>query len=431
MGGPVDFLSEEYKDLVRTATELFESDSDTISFRNQNFQRFNSRLEVLLDEFPVDPRDLLMSQGYLTGAMRQFLFDLRDEGDPGNAFEANYENLIEELSSRPIEDFRIGMPWSLRFRRGDGPDQLEILGETFQRLPRQRWMSQFISVARGSEDFESVIDASVNDPTESRTYTFWEHTIEARDPQYAIDRVEELIEVLFGKLLYMSQFQQSYPMRIGQDDIWPRGWANLKNPFIYIVLRNGSYFRTYFDEDVSKRRPERIDAQELEEFIKAFPRLGEGSPILSEITGALRSLQSALITPDNKKAFLDLWRTLDICTLANRRLGIEKILRRGAATIQFNLPKPVLEHRLQKMEAKRNSLVHQDIGTEIEKRDIEFMHALVEGSLWFLWAHLRDYSRQDIIYFLKEAQKSEQELKARYNGVKREMELLKDLLEEE
>lgn len=431
MGRPVEFLSDEYKQIVRTAVSLFESDSDTISLKGSNIKRFNSRLEVICDEFPLDPTELSISQDSYTQAMRKFLFTLREEVNPGETFESKYQTLIDELAGRSIKEFRIGMPWSLRFRRGSGPDSFEILGETFHRLSPREWTSQFVSLAQGSEGYENIVEASVNDPTDRRTYTFWRHDIRARDPQYAIDRVEELVEVLFGKLLFFSRFREGYPMRFGPGSIWARGWADLKNPFIYIVIEDGSYLRTYFDEDVAERNRERVDAKRLERFLDAFPQLRTGEPILSDMIGALRSLQSAMTTPDKKKSFLDLWRALDICTLAGRDLAVKDVLGRGAATIEFNLPRPVLEHRLHKMEDKRNSLVHQDIGTEVEERDIEFMHALVEGSLHFLWAHLTDYSREDIIYFLKSAQKSDTELRRRLKQIEREKELLNDLLEEE
>lgn len=423
--------------LVNEAIDCYEEQDGDLVLQNENIRRRDHLLNLIIDDFPISLRNHDISRTEFRRKLRQLIKTAKSSQDPLDYFEQEHQNLLSQILSQQQDTYTIAFPLNIT----DTPfDELRLRGESFNRLSMSDWDSRFWNSALGKNDFQDVYKEvqTKKEPWQ----TFWFIEIDAVSEQAAIEYMQNLLEVVLGQLQYCIHHWTKRTVRSGFS-IEQYGWSELRNPFIYILQKNGSYESTYYDEDIRER--ERIMAtprvkRRLEREYAQIPEFTNPNEVEEEILNAFRGYHEAVTEPNGRRAFLDYWRTLESLALVDPEDSTRTVLERGTAVAIFDREQGFDEnfglnglesYMTDRLSMLRNQLSHETSPPTVHEKDMEYLRCLFHNLAKFMIIN-RKWDKEKVIFWMENSTKdhftqSIQDRTERISQLEQERHLLKSI----
>lgn len=411
-------------------TEYSWSDSDQMTV-SKGVSEILERAHINFDEFPI-------SESYLRREIRDLIWEAKvDEDDTSDAFSSMMDDLPQYLGSQDWPEYKIVFPLNIQYRDVDRPDEYEVLNESVVALSSDEW-ENFSEEAcnaeqRAADESDAVgaynkIERLLSDSPnklDRGDQTHWMFQTEGIDARYAIDECEDILTYMMGRINFAltgdriegGQFNSS---------TWNTRWMKLRDPFIYLVFKNGDYYDYFYSTDPSPRKPITLSAHKAryyESNIDEIPELNKDLNSLEEkIVSGIYSFQDAVSSSDREDIFLNHWRGIENLTLSSRNHSTGDIAERARTTA-------MTESGVRESEVvdKRNKLVHESERTEITTEDTNILKLMMEGLLLKYVEKRDDWNRSDFEFFFDHGNRSDDSFEQIADNRRRELELIDEI----
>lgn len=360
---------------VREALELLEYSAATEQsyVGKERVRRKDMLIQHFINAFPASTSDLRISTSFLQDEVENILSRSAQSPSPVDEFVSELEGLPAKIGSQQLETFQLGFPLNI----SDWPlgDEISFQDCTFEKIGQERWERKYADPAQTDSDFVERLDNQPN--SFDKDFTYWEVEYAARDPKYAIEAIEENLEVILGQIIY-SIFPWGHSSQFSQGDVWNLPWSELRPPFVYIIRSGSGYHSYYFDDDISPREPIYIlrDREKRLKFrYSQIPHLSPSNDIERKIITAFRNFHSGATEPNRRRAFLDYWRAIEgLCLFGDE--DMKQVVPRIKSVARYEPGDQLFEDRIEEIKDKRNSYVHEQVGVEVTERDNEFLRQI-------------------------------------------------------
>lgn len=428
-------------ELVNMAVDCIDPDSENWRVSGfENTRRFERLMPILMEEIDLDSIEYRISESNFRVELRDFLNDIKQEDEPGAYFLKNTGELHRRIGTKEQKQYTIGFPLNLKFNPRRKQDSYESLGHEIERISRGQWLSEFKEVAEEIErdenhqheddPFTDFMEQVPNDFSH-HNYTFWKFELEARDEQFAVDRLEKLLGYLLGRINAAAHVNQTEGWSTSRS-IWPSGWCDLRHPFMYIVFEDDDFSQFYYEEDISPRNRFKVmnhRTRLFDIYFDKFPELEYPlEPLEERLVETVRRFQSAITEPNREDSFLEYWRGIEALTLTTETEGMDTVIRRAEAPIETS-DQDFFRYRLKRTREKRNLLVHDGVDVSVTKQDQNLLKVVLENLIWMYCENFGAWSEDDFRFVLENVGHSEGDLEKSREGLVRKTELLDTLLD--
>lgn len=421
-------MDDEYLNRVQEAIECLEEGDDGDLVRvNENNRRFNIPMNRLVSDFPVDLEEMKISRIYLGKKLIGLLETCWHEEDPREEFDRRYGSLIGGIYSSPCKNYSIGFPLNLP----EGPDQINHGGIVITQLDRYEWESQFQSEAMANPEFKDFMSDSKNSFGGRQTY--WTFELEARDTRFPVNKLEQELEIILGKLIYTISHWTSRTVRTSSR-IHPYAWSELRLPFVYIVLDDGDYESHFVDENPVERPSITKPAlsKSIEEDFSQIPGFQDPDEVDRRIMSGFRNFYLGSTEQNQRDAFFHYWRALENLTLTagDDETDSWDVLTRATSIVDFDemssefglvADQLTVGDRIRELVSKRNNLVHEGKRIIVERQDNDFLRAIFYELVPFMIIN-RKWEKRNIVFWLENAGKETTDLERKVSGIERKIE---------
>lgn len=439
MWDEADYILSE---LVDMAVDCIDPESEQWRVSGtENTQRFEQLMPILMEEVDLDPLEYRISETTFRVEFRDFLNDIKNKDDPGTYFVENKGELHRRIGTQDLKQYTIGFPLNLKFNARRKRDRFESLGHEIERVSRNQWLSEFKEVAEEKEQEEnqqhtndSFSDFMERVPNDFSFHnnTFWKFELEARDEQFAVDRLEKLLGYLLGRINAAAYENQAEGWTTGSRSVWKSGWSDLRHPFIYIVFKEGEYSQFYYEEDISPRKKFKVMSHRTRLFDIHFDKFPDIEyPLNSQeerFVETVRRFQSAITESSREDSFLEYWRGIETLTLTTENEGMDAVIRRAEAPNEA-ADQDFFRYRLKRVREKRNLLVHDGVDVSITRQDQNLLKTVLESLIWIYCENFDNWTEDDFRFVLENVGDEEGNLEESRDDLARKTELLDTLLD--
>ena len=273
-------------------------------------------------------------------------------------------------------------------------------------------------------DLEQLLSDSPNS-LDRGDQTHWAFETEAIDQRYAIDRCQEILTFIMGRINFALTRNRSEGGQLNSST-WNTRWMKLRDPFIYLVFKNGDYYNHFYSTDPSPRKPITLSAHQArryEEYLDVVPELNKDLNSQEEkIVSGINSFQDSVTSSRRRDVFLNHWRAIENLTLSSRNHSTGDIAERSrtVATTNSGMREPEVVD-------KRNRLVHEPERTEITTDDTNLLKDRMEELILKYIDKRNDWSRSDFEFFFRNGNKSQNSLDQMERNGRRELELIDEM----
>lgn len=346
---------------------------------------------IVLEGLDINPDDLRIRAERIETELNSLILESKTKDDSPTYVEENLHEFKEELYSRDLNEYQIAFP--LNFDHSDRellPDTIQLADVTFERLPRGEWNDRFVPDLKQERPhtepearLSRFLDRCPNDISNHRL-TYWYSSYRARDAYYAVDRIADRLEILLGLLNYSATFNriQTFSSNHGP---WPDRWVDLREPFIYLLHSDDGFMKHLWSQDPTLRDPDSPHSAQRELFEAIFdsvPTFEESRPLDGPLMNSIRAFQAAITEPNERDAFFEFWRGIEILTLTNEQDPLSTVSDRASALVKMN-DDEVGRIRRERAREKRNSYVHEGAGLRITNADRNLLKTLHESLIDF------------------------------------------------
>lgn len=431
----------ELAELVDIAVNSFDAEAEGAKVSgSENITQLEWSLPAIIEESDVKPHNFHLSEDAIENELRLYLANIKRNADPGRHFENNLEEFKQRLREKPTKQYTIAFPLNLSFKPGRKQNQFTALGQDIERVSRREWLDQFKDPAEKQEqqvdrtNREDPFTSFMNEvPNEfNSNHTYWKFNIDARDQQYAVNRLEITLEYLLGKINCAELLNQQKGYRSTQS-AWPVGWSKLKLPFIYLVFDQEGYQQFFYSTDISPRQKYSIHSarrSKFDHYMEEFPEFQYPLSRPEEVfVQTIRRFQSAITEPKREDSFLEFWRGIEALTLVGPEDSMQLVIDRASSFVVPSQPSQYL-YRLQRARNKRNNLVHEGVDISVTKQDLNLVKSAHDNLIQLYVDNINDWSLSDFEYFLDTADMDIGHLQERQAELGQRQEIIRNLIEE-
>lgn len=351
----------------------------------------NRLAPIVLEGLNIDPDALRIRAEKLETELNNLILESKDKDNSPSHVEKNLKEFKDNLYNWGLVEYQVAFP--LNFDRSDRellPERIQLADVTFQRLPRSEWNDRFVPDLEQERPYtepeaklSGFLERCPNDLSNHR-FTYWYSSYRARDAYYAVERVADRLEILLGLLNYSATFRriQKFSSNHGP---WPDRWVDLRDPFIYLLHSDDGFIKHHWSQDPTLRDPDSPHSAQKEVFEAIFdstPTFEESRPLDGPLMNSIRAFQAAITEPNEREAFFEFWRGIEILTLTNEQDSLSTVSDRASVLVKMN-DDELGRIRRKRAREKRNSYVHEGAGLRITNADRNLLKSLHESLIDF------------------------------------------------
>ena len=387
---------------------------------------------IIVENLGLDPISLRISYEVLENELNYLLVDIKGSDDPAYQVEEKLPEFKERLYGWDLSEYVVAFPLNFD-RRSSGllPESPQVGDVVFERLPRGDWEERFVpdynedhDNYQQQRDLMRAVDRSPND-LDNPWFTYWFTSYRARDGKYALDHVIEQLEILLGMINYSSTLNQIQTFSFSPGP-WPDRWGELREPFIYLLYKEGEFVNHYWSEDATLREADKpLSHQEdmFESSLEEMPTFEEEQPLDGRLLNSLRAFQAAMTEPSERESFFEFWRGIEILTLVEEGERMSEVVDRAAAMLGWK-DSELGRIRRKRAQNKRNSYVHEGSGLRLTVADRNLVKSLHE-SLIDLYVDKRvDWGYEEMKFALEQFTVDEAQIENLREDRNRELQLI-------
>ncbi len=437
-----EMSDEEFSVKELVASFATDEPGDTAR-ENENIDRFNYLLPILSNKSRLKPNKFLLSQSEIHTHLVQFLSELKDKENPVQAYHDRFEEFEQNLFGIEVEKYTIAFPLNLKIHESVEREEYKSLDMTYERIEQEEWKENIVPGVTGIDlgsieiddknpslyAFKSFIVDSVND-IYSNDYTFWKASCYGRDSRYALTHVTNALQILLARLNFSINYNKKNKSFGGSGPRRSR-WADLREPFIYLIFKDSEFLYHAYSGDPSLRKPERVTQWKAEQFDTVFsdlPDLSESTSVDDDLIAGLKAFQSAITSPNSTEAFFDFWRGLEVLTQTNEDNSMSDITKRAESFISWSEP-GITSRRIDRLRDLRNNMVHGGIDVSATTEDRNLMKILLESLLNLYFSKRHEWTSSDFEFVLSLGNKDNSEIEDIMRRKQKQMDLLKEISE--
>lgn len=395
-------------ELVPLAIAALGDQTPSTPLTKSRADKFDVVLEQVIEESALDPNELRISMEGLRMHVRSIFSDIEGEDDPLMAFRKKTGRLTHRIESEQ-EEYSIYFPIAFSEGASSGITfPLEIDKVTFRKYSRRGWNDKLANLPESAtiESFLGQLPTLPHRESPLAGHKFWVATCMAVDREYAFNRTYTALQLLLGQINFSAYFDRLE--RAFRPGIWRYGLSPLMMPQCYILYKNNEYESSFTSSDYAPRHRFNLIGGKRRRFEAYFPEIPpisrDPDSIDSDLMSAFQSYQDGITEPDDTQAFLRFWNTLEAATLTDANSPSREVLERASSILLPEFPE-VSDGRIELLKQKRNLLVHGN-GTRIEESDVIHLKSLADRAIWFLITEKDNYSREDLIFLMRNGHKS-------------------------
>lgn len=384
--------------------------------KNQYFRRIYNITDLL--EFDLDEKKA--TRQYIANKISRFIIELAkethgEEKTVVEAFEEQKGELFGKIFGRSMKIYQLTFP--LNLCQGSYPK--DQLNDKIKKLDYDDWKDNYYDPALDQDDthFEKFLDESPNEIIiyggRNSKFTYWKIEYEARDPNYALNKVIEYIRLTLAKINY-TLYKKNIDRNSSSNSPPVGQLSHLKEPFFYLVF-HGDEYQFYHPMDYDLRRncvnpdPDEFDkVADLPDLpIEDFdPENGES--VDDSLIAALFAYQDGIVASTPRQAFFAFWRGTENLTQAGRGEKSD-IVDRALAVRDLQHEPIIWKHIIdayEKLGKKRNMLAHEGPHIPISSGDRAAAKLLMDALLEFYFERYgTDYTVDDYRLFFQQLAK--------------------------
>jgi hypothetical protein len=395
-------------------------------------RKYDRLSPIVVENLNLSPDSLRISYDVLERELNKLLLEVKGSDDPAQQVQEKLSEFKERLYGWDLDEYTVAFP--LNFHRNSSellPDSPQVDDVVFERLPRSDWEERFMpdydeehQQYNRQDKLENFVEQSPNN-IDNPFFTYWFVSYRARDEAYAIDHVAEQIEIFLGMMNYSATFGriQTYSHN---PKPWPNRWGEVREPFIYLLLKDDEFVRHYWSSDATLREadsPHSLHEGMFESLIEDMPTFEEEQPLDGRLLNSLRAFQAAITEPSERESFFEFWRGIEILTLVEEGEKMTEVVNRAAAMLGWENPE-IGRIRRKRAQNKRNSYVHEGAGLRLTAADRNLVKTLHE-SLLNLYIDKRDeWGYEEMKFALEQFTGDEAQIENLRTDRERELELI-------
>ncbi len=396
--GKMVFGDDEFRQMFNDAAKRFEDDSNgRIVLRDGNISQVEKLVPIIAAVIPFNAERQKVSVERLRTAIRAELQKRRALADPAQDFVDHIRNFQMLLHTLPEEDYEAWMPVPIVGRTGDTLPTLEANGVVFEPQPHSEWDGM---TSEAGENWSRVLEQNHHD-LNPRKFTPYRCVVKARDQAFAALHVTSALRVALGIANFSSYYNRGYPFRIGGSG--SRRWSNLRGPFVFLVKTPSGRFLVWREDDDSYRHPHAHtgwEKQRFDEMSPQLPKLDSSNQYDELILTGFAHLQDAMTSATFTEMFSHFWRGIEALAQTSDRDPSARNIQRMAGLIGYKDEPQLLKRRQERMADIRNSIIHRGDDNGLDRSDIDFIAATLEGALETYVNNRERYSLADLQYIM-------------------------------
>ena len=424
-------MNSELTSCVRKLADIIEEDDEgsAIYSGHDAFRRREELIPVILDGLDLSPDDFRISIDRLESEFSTFVLEAAQaKKEPSLYIEENLDDFRTQLYDDDLEEYHIAFP--LNYRQSAChliPDSITIEDIEFNRQRRKYWQSTYLPREDESEKKEKLNNFLSKSPNkiDHSQFTYWDCSYRARDQRYAVYRTTEVLEILLGLLNYSMWFGRAQQYQ-NSNEPWPKRWAQLREPFIYLLHSDEAFLGHYWPNDATLRKPTQPHSAYEERFTSKFeliPTFENEYPLDGRLLNAIRAFQAAITNTTHREAFFEFWRGIEILSLVGKDERMDQVVARATALLNWE-DTEIANIRTQRVQQKRNQYVHEGNGIRITTSDRNLLKLFLE-KLIELYIDKRDeWSHSEMKFMLSEFTTNEAKIDQLVDNRKSEVALL-------
>ena len=423
--GKMAFGDDEFRRMFNDAAGRYEEDADGRTvLRDGNIGHVDKLVPLLASVIPFNPERQKVSIERLRTAVRAELQQRRALPDPAQDFVEKIGDFQTLLHTLPEEEYEAWLPIPIVGRAGERLPTYEADGVAFEPQSHADWDG--IADDAG-ENWTRVLEQNHYD-LNPRKFTPYRCVVQARDQAFAAAHVTSSLRAALGIANFCSYYNRGYPFRIGGTG--SRRWSNLRSPFVFLVKIPNGRVLVWREDDDSYRHPHAHTGSEKERFDEIYPqlpKLDSSDPYDELILTGLKHFQEAMTSATFTDTFSHFWRGIEaLAQTADRDPSARNIQRMGGI-IGYKDEPELLKRRQERMADIRNSIIHRGDDNGLDRSDIDFIAATLEGALETYINNRGHYSLEDL-RFIMDLPADEGLLRKKKDAAQRHDELLAETI---
>jgi hypothetical protein len=125
---------------------------------------------------------------------------------------------------------------------------------------------------------------------------------------------------------------------------------------------------------------------------------------------------------------LNYWRVLELLTLTGKQDTQKEVIDRASSIVEAS-DDSLFEYRVERLWERRNKLVHDWVGSEVDKYDINLLKILSEELILIFSDFRGQWDKDDFEFVLRNAGSGDHALEEKRSNREREIELIEQLQE--
>lgn len=204
-------MDDEFEQEIQKAEKRLWYDpwEDKYTIRQGMKHLYFRHIYNIIDLFEFDLDEKKVTKGYVANNASAFIIELAEETHGKGetivgAFEDQKGEFLGEIFGGSMKTYQLAFP--LNLCQGSYPK--DQLSDEIKKLDYNDWKGDYYDPALDQDDthFEKFLDESPNDIIipggRSPKFTYWITEYEARDPNYALNKVIQFLRVTLGKINY-------------------------------------------------------------------------------------------------------------------------------------------------------------------------------------------------------------------------------------
>jgi hypothetical protein len=390
---------------IYQAIEELENRSISPSIVDKQYKDFDILIDLIADESSIEPHDIGITEAAYRDRIEGIITEISDSEKPVASFHTELDNLEDEIEDSH-QEYTVLFPWNFTSTNVSGLDTpIQIRNLTIHRTSESRW-NRYQQKAIDIGTFDQFLEELPTRRNHSKPFSYqkyWEVTLKAESPEFAVNRVSNAMEILLGKITFATYFGRV--ANANRRTNWKYGMTDLRHPLCHLVTQNDEFVHYYTAYDFTPRRRFTLSGSKKRDFNKIYPMIpifdGEMDDIEEHLITAFGAYYSAMSEPKPSQSLLDYWRCLEVATLTqdeNHSAG-DPLKRARAAKRPQDIG--ISDNLIERLVQKRNRLVHKGGEIMITDGDLTHLKSLSEASIWFLMTDKSNYSYEEFEFFFE------------------------------
>lgn len=438
--------------MIRNLVESFKNDEiGDGTYDSRVSSKFHTFLPVLMRDVGVTPESMRCTNRSIKSEMINLLSKLKSDENPVESFYGRIDEVKSNLKERDIEEYVVAFPLNFCLETGNF-DTMSAFDTTFCRIDNEDWEDNYIPDYEGIDpkDVLRITDDGSSEPDHQKAmllevaksvkespnaltqpyYTYWKASCWAREALYALNYIWNAIENVLSRINF-AYFYSRVNETFGYQGVWPNRWADLREPYIAFIYKNGDLVKHGTSRDPTLRERFVIEERKSERFTEIFsdiPDFQEGENVDENMIDSLSHFQSGITNPEYTDAFFDFWRAIEVLVQTNREDTTSDVMHRAQSHLKWPEPK-VEEQRTKILRNQRNEHVHEGLAESATVHDRNSLKIIFESMFTFYMSKRTEWSKSDFDLVLSKGDASVEALKESVSERERQVEVLNEFLE--